>query len=58
MTGDVGGLGHHGRPRDVHLLELADDPEFTMEFSRYSKVPESISEDLKKEYAEKAKGGK
>ncbi|MGD9158873.1 MAG: elongation factor G [Desulfobacteraceae bacterium] len=32
--------------------------EFTMEFSRYSKVPESISEDLKKEYAEKAKGGK
>ncbi|MBN2419711.1 MAG: elongation factor G, partial [Deltaproteobacteria bacterium] len=32
--------------------------EFTMEFSRYSKVPESISENLKKEYAEKAKGGK
>jgi elongation factor G len=32
--------------------------EFTMEFSRYSKAPESISEDLKKEYAEKAKGGK
>ena len=32
--------------------------EFTMEFSRYSKVPESISENLKKEYADKAKGGK
>ncbi len=32
--------------------------EFTMEFSKYSKVPESISEDLKKEYADKAKGGK
>ena len=32
--------------------------EFTMEFSRYSKAPESISEDLKKQYAEKAKGGK
>ncbi len=32
--------------------------DFTMEFSRYSKVPASISEDLKKEYAEKAKGGK
>jgi elongation factor G len=27
--------------------------EFTMEFSRYAKVPESISEKLKKEYAEK-----
>ncbi len=32
--------------------------EFTMEFSRYSKVPEAISEDLKKQYAEKAKGGR
>jgi elongation factor G len=32
--------------------------EFTMEFSRYSKVPEAISEELKKQYAEKAKGGK
>jgi len=32
--------------------------EFTMEFSRYSKVPEAISEDLKKQYAEKARGGK
>ena len=32
--------------------------EFTMEFSRYSRAPESISEDLKKQYAEKAKGGK
>jgi len=29
--------------------------EFTMEFSRYAKVPESISEALKKEYAEKQK---
>ena len=32
--------------------------EFTMEFSRYSKVPESISEDLKKQYADRARGGK
>jgi elongation factor G len=29
--------------------------EFTMEFSRYARVPESISEKLKKEFAEKAK---
>ena len=29
--------------------------EFTMEFSRYAKVPESISEELKKEFAEKQK---
>lgn len=29
--------------------------EFTMEFSRYAKVPESISEGLKKEYLEKQK---
>ncbi len=29
--------------------------EFTMEFSRYAKVPESISETLKKEYAESKK---
>lgn len=32
--------------------------EFTMEFSRYSKMPESMSEELKKEFTEKAKGGK
>jgi elongation factor G len=32
--------------------------EFTMEFSRYSKVPNSISEDLKTTLAKKAKGGK
>ncbi len=32
--------------------------EFTMEFSRYSKMPESMSEELKKQFAEKAKGGK
>jgi elongation factor G len=32
--------------------------EFTMEFSRYAKVPESIAEDLKKTINEKAKGGK
>ncbi len=32
--------------------------DFTMEFSRYSRVPASVSEDLKKEFAEKAKGGK
>ncbi len=32
--------------------------EFTMEFSRYSKLPESLTEDLKKKLAEKAKGGK
>jgi elongation factor G len=29
--------------------------EFTMEFSRYSKVPESIAEELKKEYLEEKK---
>jgi len=29
--------------------------EFTMEFAHYSKVPESIAEDLKKQYAEKQK---
>ncbi|MBN1540822.1 elongation factor G [candidate division KSB1 bacterium] len=29
--------------------------EFTMEFAKYSKVPESIAEDLKKDYAEKNK---
>lgn len=29
--------------------------EFTMEFSRYAKVPESISEELKKQFAEKNK---
>jgi elongation factor G len=32
--------------------------EFTMEFSRYSKVPDSIREDLKTTLAKKAKGGK
>ena len=32
--------------------------EFTMEFSRYAKVPESKLEDLKKVAAEKKKGGK
>jgi elongation factor G len=30
--------------------------EFTMEFSQYKKVPESISEELIKKYADKAKG--
>ena len=30
--------------------------EFTMEFGHYSKVPESIAEELKKEYLEKQKG--
>jgi elongation factor G len=29
--------------------------EFTMEFARYAKVPESIAEELKKAYAERAK---
>ncbi len=29
--------------------------EFTMEFSRYAKVPESVAEELKKEFAEKNK---
>ncbi|MBW2093340.1 MAG: elongation factor G [Deltaproteobacteria bacterium] len=32
--------------------------EFTMEFSKYAKVPESIAEDLKREFREKEKGGK
>ncbi|MCJ7596857.1 MAG: elongation factor G [Desulfobacterales bacterium] len=32
--------------------------EFTMEFSRYSKVPESIAEELKTKMAERKKGGK
>lgn len=32
--------------------------EFTMEFSRYSKVPESIREELKATLAKRAKGGK
>jgi elongation factor G len=32
--------------------------EFTMEFSQYSKVPESISEELKKNLSERSKGGK
>ncbi|MFH1350051.1 MAG: elongation factor G [Pseudomonadota bacterium] len=32
--------------------------EFTMEFSRYSKVPESISEELKSKFRDRSKGGK
>jgi len=32
--------------------------EFTMEFSRYAKVPESLSEELKKSKREKSKGEK
>jgi len=32
--------------------------EFTMEFSKYTKVPESIAEDLKREFREKERGGK
>jgi elongation factor G len=32
--------------------------EFTMEFSRYSKVPESVEEELKLRYKEKSKRGK
>ena len=32
--------------------------EFTMEFAKYAKVPESIAEDLKREAAESRKGGK
>ncbi len=32
--------------------------EFTMEFSRYTRVPESIAEELKKKQAEQKKGGK
>ena len=31
--------------------------EFTMEFSKYSKVPESIAEELKKKLLERSKGG-
>ncbi len=32
--------------------------EFTMEFSKYARVPESIAEELKRKAAEKGKGGK
>jgi elongation factor G len=32
--------------------------EFSMEFSRYSKVPESIAEELKKEFSDASKGRK
>jgi elongation factor G len=32
--------------------------EFTMEFSRYARVPDSIAEELKKKHAEQKKGGK
>lgn len=32
--------------------------EFTMEFSRYSKVPESIAEELKKKFATRRRGGR
>jgi elongation factor G len=32
--------------------------EFTMEFSRYSKVPDAIADELKKKYSERVKGGK
>jgi elongation factor G len=32
--------------------------EFTMEFSRYAKVPESISKELKSSIAKRAKGEK
>jgi elongation factor G len=32
--------------------------EFTMEFSRYSKVPESLSEELKRRFRDKSKGEK
>ena len=32
--------------------------EFTMEFSRYHKVPDSIAEELKKTFADRLKGGK
>ena len=32
--------------------------EFTMEFSRYSKVPESVSDELKAKFADRSKGGK
>ncbi|MBN2034276.1 MAG: elongation factor G [Deltaproteobacteria bacterium] len=32
--------------------------EFTMEFSRYARVPDGIGEELKKKHAEKTRGGK
>jgi elongation factor G len=32
--------------------------EFTMEFSKYAKVPESLAEDLKRQFKEKSTGGK
>jgi len=32
--------------------------EFTMEFSRYARVPDSMAEDFKKKHADKKKGGK
>jgi elongation factor G len=32
--------------------------EFTMEFSRYARVPDSIAEEFKKKHADKKKGGK
>jgi len=32
--------------------------EFTMEFSKYSKVPDAIAEELKKNLADQIKGGK
>jgi elongation factor G len=32
--------------------------EFTMEFFKYSKVPESVSEELKAKFADRSKGGK
>ena len=32
--------------------------EFTMEFSRYARVPEAVAEELKKKHAEDARGGK
>jgi len=31
--------------------------EFTMEFSRYAKVPDAMEEDLKLRYKDKARGG-
>jgi len=32
--------------------------EFTMEFSRYSKVPASIGEELKTKFSDRTRGGK
>ena len=32
--------------------------EFSMEFSRYSRVPDSIAEELKAKFADRIKGGK